>query len=200
MQNTMTPEERAELRQMLDDMDSTDAPAEGGDKYEDVCKLLDLLIQDNKLMHDEINMLREAVLNEFDGMYNGFQSLYDKEEKIKGVSSLKEKYGSNPAFQEFDKIKQHTEEKDTDIFDKLYDLRKQAQADAGEGFNDDDFVEKFAAAINETIAKLKAEGTIPQEAEVEVKLETGGEGPDELDPVLRENIERYKKTAIGKRL
>lgn len=199
MQNTMTPEERAELRKLLDDMDSSDTPATGEDRYDDVCKLLDLLIQDNKLMHEEINMLREAVLNEFDGMYNGFQGLYDKEAKVKGVGELKEKYGSNPAFTEFDKIKQHTEERDTDIFDKLYDLIKQAKADNAEGFNDDDFVGKFAEAINETIAKLKADGTIPKDAEVEVKLETEGQ-PDELDPVLRENIERYKKTAIGKRL
>jgi hypothetical protein len=176
------------------------ASAESGGSdgnYHDICQLLEMLIDKVEEIDERSTKLEHAVI---DDLFGGIERMYKDNLKVKGVGEIKAKYGEMFA-PHMDVLKQT--DPDSDIFEMLHNQREDMRG--SDGYSDEMFdgkVAGYAQAIAEKIAELKANGTIPAGAEVEVKVDGvvgGGGESEELSPAQKlVRSVRDKNKALGR--
>lgn len=149
---------------------ASDAPEQSADSsYSEICNLLEMLIDKIEEIDERTLKLEHAVI---DDLFGGIERMYKDNLKVKGVGEIKAKYGEMFA-PHLDTLKQT--DPDSDIFELLHNQREEMRG--ADDYSDEMFdgkVAGYAQAIAEKIAELKANGTIPADAEVEVKVDGFG--------------------------
>lgn len=164
------------------------APDESAGPYHEICQLLEMLIDKVEEIDERSTKLEHAVI---DDLFGGIERMYKDNLKVKGIGEIKAKYGELFA-PHLDVLKQT--DPDTDIFDLLHGQREEMRG--MDGYSDELFdgkVQGYAKAIAEKIAELKANGTIPKDAEVEVKVDNVEAGAEPAGEKTEEDLSPAQK-------
>jgi predicted nuclease with TOPRIM domain len=195
----MTPEEKDRLLEtLLREKNGGGAQASpmpensGGDIQAfvaQICDVLEFLCQEIETVRKEVTDVRGLVV---DDLFGGLKKMYDQNRRTKGIDDIRSKYGE--LFSPHEKVLKATDP-DMDIYETIFD--KLEELKGGEGFSEEGFdssVKEWAKLVADKIDQLKAEGKIPEDAQVSVEVATDKTNAEaEPDSPARKFVDGIKK-------